>query len=201
MITIGAGIPTPGCIEANAHALARYAALAQEAGLVPIVEPEVLMDGDHTIERSETVTTATLEQVFGALYRLGVVFEHMLLKPSMVIAGKDCKVQAGVQQVAEATVRTLRRTVPSAVPGIVFLSGGQSPALATEHLNVMNTLGSNPWPLSFSYGRALQDEALKTWAGKAGNVAAAQKAYLHRVKCVSAAATGKYSKQMEMTAA
>jgi fructose-bisphosphate aldolase class I len=125
----------------------------------------------------------------------------MLLKPSMVIAGKDCRVQASVQQVAEATVRTLRRTVPSAVPGIVFLSGGQSPALATEHLNVMNTLGSHPWPLSFSYGRALQDEALKTWGGKAANVAAAQKAYLHRVKCVSAAASGKYSKQMEVSAA
>jgi len=201
VITIGAGIPTAACIEANAHALARYAALAQEAGLVPIVEPEVLMDGDHTIERSEVVTTETLHQVFGALHRLGVVLEHMLLKPSMVIAGKDSRAQAGVKQVAEATVRTLRRTVPSAVPGIVFLSGGQSPALATEHLNVMNTLGDHPWPLSFSYGRALQDEALKTWAGKAANVAAAQKAYLHRVKCVSAAATGKYTKQMEVSAA
>lgn len=201
VITIGSGIPTPGCIEANAHALARYAALAQEAGLVPIVEPEVLMDGDHTIERSEVVTTMTLQQVFGALNRLGVVLEHMLLKPSMVIAGKDCRVQASVQQVAEATVRTLRRTVPSAVPGIVFLSGGQSPELATDHLNVMNTLGNHPWPLSYSYGRALQDAALKTWGGKAGNVAAAQKAYLHRLKCVSAASAGKYSKQMEVSAA
>jgi fructose-bisphosphate aldolase class I len=200
VITIGAGIPTPACIEANTHALARYAALAQEAGLVPIVEPEVLMDGDHTIERSAVVTEAVQHAVFEALHRLGVVFEHMLLKPSMVIAGKDCDVQASVQKVAESTVRCLLHTVPAAVPGIVFLSGGQSPQLATEHLNAMNALGRHPWPLSFSYGRALQDEALKTWAGKAANVAAAQKIYLHRVKCVSAAASGKYSKQMEAAA-
>ena len=200
VLTIGSGLPTLAAIDTNTSAMARYAALCQEAGLVPIIEPEVLMDGDHTIERSEIVTTETLEQVFGALYRLGVVLEHMLLKPSMVIAGKDARVQASVQQVAEATVRVLRRTVPAAVPGIVFLSGGQSPELATDHLNMMNTLGQNPWPLSFSYGRALQDAALKTWGGKAANVASAQKAYLHRVKCVSAAATGKYSKQMEAAA-
>jgi len=201
VITIGSGIPTQACIEANAHALARYAALAQEAGLVPIVEPEVLMDGDHTIERSQVVTEATQQEVFAALRRLGVVLEHMLLKPSMVIAGKDCRVQASVQQVAEATMRCLRRCVPAAVPGIVFLSGGQSPSLATEHLNAMNAMGQHPWPLSFSYGRALQDEALKTWGGKAASVAAAQKAYLHRVKCVSAACSGKYSRQMEVSAA
>lgn len=201
VITIGPGIPTPACIDVNAHALARYAALVQEAGLVPIVEPEVLMDGDHTIERCEVVTETTLRHVFATLHRLGVVLEHMLLKPNMVIAGKDCRVQASVQQVAEATVRCLRRAVPAAVPGIVFLSGGQSPALATEHLNAMNAMGQHPWPLSFSYGRALQDEALKTWGGKAANVAAAQKAYLHRVKCVSAACSGKYSKQMEVSAA
>ena len=201
VITIGPGIPTPACIDVNAHALARYAALVQEAGLVPIVEPEVLMDGDHTIERCEVVTEATLRHVFATLHRLGVALEHMLLKPNMVIAGKDCRVQASVQQVAEATVRCLRRAVPAAVPGIVFLSGGQSPALATEHLNAMNAMGQHPWPLSFSYGRALQDEALKTWGGKGANVAAAQKVYLHRVKCVSAACSGKYSKQMEVSAA
>jgi len=201
VITIGPGIPTPACIDVNAHALARYAALVQEAGLVPIVEPEVLMDGDHTIERCEIVTETTLRHVFATLHRLGVVLEHMLLKPNMVIAGKDCRVQASVQQVAEATVRCLRRAVPAAVPGIVFLSGGQSPELATEHLNAMNAMGEHPWPLSFSYGRALQDAALHTWGGKSANVAAAQKAYLHRLKCVSAACSGKYSKQMEVGAA
>jgi fructose-bisphosphate aldolase class I len=201
VITIGPGIPTPACIDANAHALARYAALAQEAGLVPIVEPEVLMDGDHTIERSEVVTEMTLRRVFRTLDRLGVVLERMLLKPSMVIAGKDSRVQASVQQVAEATVRCLRRAVPAAVPGIVFLSGGQSAELATDHLNAMNALGQHPWPLSFSYGRALQDAALKTWGGKPANVAAAQKAFLHRAKCVSAACHGSYSKQMEVSAA
>jgi fructose-bisphosphate aldolase class I len=201
VITIGPGIPSLGCIEANAHALARYAALAQEANLVPIVEPEVLMDGDHTIERCEEVTEATLTRVFAALATQRVVLEHMLLKPNMAIAGKTCKSQASVQHVAEATVRVLRRTVPAAVPGIVFLSGGQSPELATDHLNAMNALGEGPWQLSFSYGRALQDAALNTWRGNAGNVAAAQKAYLHRLKCVSAARSGKYTKQMEVSAA
>ncbi|MGH7419152.1 MAG: class I fructose-bisphosphate aldolase, partial [Candidatus Rokuibacteriota bacterium] len=152
VITIGAGIPTDGCIAANAHALARCGALSQEAGLVPIVEPEVLMDGDHTIERCEAVTEATLHRVFGELVRHRVVFEHMLLKPNMVLAGKSCPRQAGVEQVAETTVRCLRRTVPGAVPGIVFLSGGQSPELATAHLSAMNALGAHPWQLSFSYG-------------------------------------------------
>ncbi|MGH7645680.1 MAG: class I fructose-bisphosphate aldolase [Gemmatimonadales bacterium] len=201
VITIGAGIPTDGCIAGNAHALARFAALSQEAGLVPIVEPEVLMDGDHTIERCEAVTEATLDRVFGELVRHRVVFEHMLLKPNMVVAGKACPRQAGVEQVAEATVRCLRRTVPAAVPGVVFLSGGQSPELATAHLSAMNALGAHPWQLRFSYGRALQDAALAAWRGEAANVAAGQKAFLHRSRCVGAARFGRYTKQMEMAAA
>src|SRR3990170_7034665 len=161
VIAIGAGIPTRFCIDANAHALARYATISQEAGLVPIVEPEVLMDGDHTIERCEEVTEATLKTVFMTLHAHRVVLERMLLKPNMVISAKQCPVQAGVEQVAEATVRCLRRCVPAAVPGFVFLSGGQSPEVATAHLNGMNALGEHPWQLSYSYGRALQDEALK----------------------------------------
>jgi fructose-bisphosphate aldolase class I len=201
VITIGSGIPTPSCIDANAHALARYAALAQEAGLVPIVEPEVLMDGDHSIERCEEVTELTLKRVFAQLHMQRVVLEHIVLKPNMVIAGKAARAQAGVMQVAEATVRCLRRAVPAAVPGIAFLSGGQTPEEATDHLNAMNALGDHPWQLSFSYGRALQDAALKTWRGDPKNVGAAQKAYLHRAKCVSAARYGKYSKQMEVSAA
>ncbi|MGH7675555.1 MAG: class I fructose-bisphosphate aldolase, partial [Gemmatimonadales bacterium] len=199
--TIGAGIPTDGCIAANAHALARYAALSQEAGLVPIVEPEVLMDGDHTIERCEAVTEATLHRVFGELVRLRVAFAGMLLKPNMVLAGRSCPRQAGIEEVAEATVRCLRRTVPGAVPGVVFLSGGQSPEVATAHLNAMNALGAHPWQLSFSYGRALQDAALAAWRGDAANVAAGQKAFLHRSRCVGAARSGRYSQQMEMAAA
>ena len=201
VITIGRGIPTPYCLHANAHALARYAALAQEAGLVPIVEPEVLMDGDHTLQRCEEITEATLKRVFSELHAHRVVLEHMLLKPNMVIAGKSCPKQAGVEEVAEATVRCLLRSVPAAVPGIVFLSGGQSPEESTEHLNAMNTLGRHPWELSFSYGRALQDAALKAWRGDATNVSAAQKAYLHRAKCVGAARYGKYTKQMEVSVA
>lgn len=198
VITIGDGLPTGFCVHANVHALARYAALSQEAGLVPIVEPEVLMDGGHTIERCEQVTTWTLETVFTQLYAHRVVLEHMLLKPNMVISGTDAPKQAGVQAIAEATVRCLRRTVPAAVPGVVFLSGGQTPEQATEHLNAMNALGENPWQLSFSYGRALQDAALKAWRGEPANVATAQKAYLHRAKCVSAARYGRYTKQMEV---
>jgi fructose-bisphosphate aldolase, class I len=197
VIDIGEGIPTSACIDANAHALARYAALCQEQGLVPIVEPEVLMDGGHTIERCEEVTEQTLTRVFFALQEQRVKLEGTLLKPNMVIAGKKSPQQASVQQVAEATVRCLRRTVPSAVPGIVFLSGGQSPQLATEHLNAMNAIGPHPWQLSFSYGRALQDEALKAWRGQAANVAAAQEAFRRRSQLTGAARSGSYTGSME----
>jgi len=201
VITIGSGIPTPYCIDTNAHALARYAALCQEAGLVPIVEPEVLMDGDHTIERCFEVTEATLHTVFAALHRQRVSLEGMLLKPNMVLSGKSCPRQAGVPEVAEATVRCLRRTVPAAVPGIVFLSGGQRDELATAHLNAMNAMAeTHPWELSFSYGRALQAAAQKAWKGSAANMAAAQKQFHHRAKCNSAARYGKYSEKVEKAA-
>ncbi len=200
VIAIGDGLPTRFCIDANAHALARYAALSQEAGLVPIVEPEVLMDGGHTIERCEAVTETTLTSVFYHLHAHRVWLEGMLLKPNMVISGKNCATQAKVEQVAAATVRTLSRTVPGAVPGIVFLSGGQTSEVATAHLNAMNALGDHPWELSFSYGRALQDEALRAWSGKKTNVQAAQKAFAHRAKCVSAARHGKYTPEMEAAA-
>src|SRR3989338_7816428 len=175
VIAIGEGIPTRGCIEANAHALARYAALCQEAGLVPIVEPEVRIDGDHTIERCEEVEEATLKCVFSELLEHRVAFEGMLLKPSMVLSGKECPKQASVEEVATATIRCLRRVVPAAVPGIVFLSGGQSAERAPEHLNAMNAMGSHPWEVSFSYARALQDPALKAWKGEVANVPVAQK--------------------------
>jgi fructose-bisphosphate aldolase class I len=201
VIAIRHAIPTRCCLEGNAHALARYAALCQEAGLVPIVEPEVLMDGPHTIERCEEVTTAALTLVFSRLVEHRVALEGTLLKPNMVLSGKECPKQAGASEVAEATVRTLRRTVPSAVPGIVFLSGGQSPEQATRNLSAMNALGRHPWDLSFSYGRALQDPVLKTWKGDPGNVAAAQRAFYHRARCNGAARFGKYTKEMEATAA
>ena len=197
VITIGAGIPTEACVSANAHDLARYAALAQEAGLVPIVEPEVLMDGDHDQEQCEVVTAHVLGAVFKELVRQGILLEGMLLKPSMVISGKACVRQAGVEEVAEATLRTLRRTVPAAVPGIVFLSGGQSSEVATAHLNAMNKMGPHPWELSYSYGRALQEPALTIWHGDEANVAAAQKAFHHRAMCNSAARTGAYTAEME----
>lgn len=190
VITIDDGLPTPFCIEANAHALARYAALCQEADIVPIVEPEVLMDGSNTIVKCEAVTTAVLEAVFAALYRHRVMLEGMLLKPNMVIAGKKCPVQNPVAEVAQATVRTLLRTVPAAMPGIVFLSGGQSPEQATAHLNVMNSLGRFPWELSFSFGRALQEPALQSWAGDSHKVSAAQAAYLKRARLNGAARSG-----------
>ncbi len=194
VITLGDTIPSATCIEANAHALARYAHLCQEGGLVPIVEPEVLMDGGHDIERSDAVTTNTLHTVFHALFEQGVVLEGMLLKPSMVISGKDCAVQAGVDEVAERTVRCLRRTVPAAVPGIVFLSGGQSREAATAHLNAMNAgHGPHPWKLSFSYGRALQDLALELWKGSNDNADTAQEALFTRAKLNSAASQGTYS--------
>lgn len=200
VIAIGDGLPTPFCISANAHALARYAALCQEAGLVPIVEPEVLMDGPHTIERCDEVTEATLKAVYDQLHKHRVVLEGTLLKPNMVLSGKECPRQAPVEQVAELTVRCLERCVPAAVPGIVFLSGGQSPEEATAHLNAMNAMRTHPWELSFSYGRALQAPALDAWAGKAGNVPAAQKAYYHRAKLNGAARSGTYSSAMESAA-
>jgi fructose-bisphosphate aldolase class I len=198
VITIGKDNPSAYCIAANAHALARYAALCQEAGIVPIVEPEVLMDGNHTLERCFEVTENTLLALFHALYQQRVRVEHTILKASMVIAGKDCPQQASVQQVAAATIRCLKRTVPAALPGVVFLSGGQSDELATAHLNAMNaTSAAQPWPLSFSYGRALQAPALKAWKGQAANVSAAQKALYHRSKCNSAACFGRYKPEME----
>jgi fructose-bisphosphate aldolase, class I len=197
VITIGDGIPTQGCIDANAEALARFAALSQEAGLVPIVEPEVLMDGDHTIERCFEVTAATLAGVFAALRRHRVRLDGMLLKPNMVLSGSDCPEQASVQAVAEATVRCLRDTVPASVPGIVFLSGGQSDELATAHLDAMNRLAEQPWQLSFSYGRALQAPALKAWKGDPANGPAGQQAFYHRAKLNSAARYGSYRKEME----
>jgi fructose-bisphosphate aldolase class I len=201
VITIGSGIPTDFCIEANAHALARYAALCQEAGLVPIVEPEVLMDGDHTIERCEAVTEHTLDRVYTALHDHRVRLEGTVLKPNMVISGKDCKVQAGTQEVAQATLRCLKRTVPAAVAGIAFLSGGQTDEAATAHLSAMNAMGPLPWPLTFSYGRALQAPALKAWSGQAANFGLGQKAYFHRARMNGAARFGRYSPAMEKEAA
>ena len=197
VIKIGHGIPTGFCVDANAHALARYAALSQEAGLAPIVEPEVLMDGDHSIDRCERVTEAALSHVFFQLMAHRVALDGMILKPNMVIAGKECSEQASVDGVAEATVRCLLNAVPAAVPGIVFLSGGQSAKLATQHLNAMNALGDHPWQLSFSYGRALQEEALTTWGGKKANMGAAQDAFHNRAACVGAARYGKYTAEME----
>ena len=197
VITIGEGIPTQFCLEANAHALARYAALCQEAGLVPIVEPEVLIDGDHALELCDTVSTTALNALFDALAAHRVLLEGLLLKPSMVISGKTCPVQASVQQVAEATIRCLKRTVPSAVPGIVFLSGGQSPERATAHLNAMNKMGPHPWQVSFSFGRALQEPALKTWRGDDSKVREAQSLFHKRAMLTSAAREGKYAPEME----
>ena len=197
VITIGDGIPTPFCLEANAHALARFAALSQEAGLVPIVEPEVLMDGPHTVERCEQVSSAALATVFRALAAHRVQVEGMLLKPNMVVSGKDCPVQAGPDEVADATLRCLKRHVPAAVPGIVFLSGGLSDVAATLNLNAMNRTGGAPWELSFSFGRALQAPALKAWAGKSGNGAAMQKALLHRAECNHEARFGRYAESMQ----
>ena len=200
VITIGDGIPTYTCLEANAHALARYAALCQEGGIVPIVEPEVLLDGSHTVERCEEVTEQTLKVTFAALFLQRIHLEGMILKPSMVVSGKDNPRQAGVEEVAERTLRCLKRTVPAAVPGIAFLSGGQSAESATEHLNAMNAMGPQPWQVSFSYARALQDPALKAWKGDAANVPAAQKIFYHRAKCNSAARSGQYNRQMEAAA-
>jgi fructose-bisphosphate aldolase class I len=201
VIDIAQGIPTRFCIQANAHALARYAALCQEAGIVPIVEPEVLMDGAHTIERCEEVTDKTLAAVFGQLHAHRIRFEGMVLKPNMVISGMKCPTRAGAEQVAEATVRCLKRHVPAAVPGIAFLSGGQSPEEATEHLSLINQLGPLPWELSFSYGRALQAPVLEAWRGQPGNFAAAQKAFFKRAKLNGLARTGRYVAGLESAAA
>jgi fructose-bisphosphate aldolase class I len=198
VIRIGDGVPSRTCVLANAHALARYAALCQEQGLVPIVEPEVLMDGSHTIERCEEATAEVLHATFDALFEQRVRLEGMLLKPNMVVAGKQSLQQPSVEQTARATLRCLRRHAPAAVPGIVFLSGGQDHLAATVHLNALNQLdGPRPWQLSFSYGRALQDEALRAWNGKPGNVDLGQQTFAHRAKCVSAAALGKYNDTME----
>ena len=200
VITIGDGIPTYTCLQANGHALARYAALCQEAEIVPIVEPEVLLDGNHTIEQSQEVTEKTLKVTFNELFLQRVHLEGMILKPSMVVSGKDNPRQAGVEEVAQRTIQCLKRTVPAAVPGIAFLSGGQSAVSATEHLNAMNKLGPHPWQVSFSYARALQDPALKAWKGEAGNVTTAQRIFYHRAKMNSAARSGSYTSQMESAA-
>ena len=192
VITIGDGIPTDACIRANAHALARYAALCQEAGLVPIVEPEVLMDADNTLEVCWEVTTRTLHETFAALYELGIDLEGTLLKPNMVVPGKGSSQQATPERIAHATVDCFRGVVPAAVPGVVFLSGGQSEVQATENLNAINRTGG-PWALSFSYGRALQQSALQTWAGDPGNAEAAQAAFLHRARMNALAVAGEWS--------
>ncbi|XGV96697.1 MAG: class I fructose-bisphosphate aldolase [Leptolyngbya sp. BL-A-14] len=203
VIKIGKGIPSHACIDTNAHALARYAALCQEGGLVPIVEPEVLMDGDHTLMQSYGVHHEVLKTVFDALYVQGVEPDQMILKPSMVIPGEDASKQASVEDVARFTVKCLRERVPAAVPGCAFLSGGQSDELATAHLNAMNSLFKDqlPWKLTFSYGRALQQVAMQTWNGKDANVSAAQKELYHRAKLNSAAALGQYQPEMEKVAA
>ena len=196
------GLPSQRCIHANADALARYAALCQEQDLVPVVEPEVLMDGSHSIERCEDVTRHVLQTVFDELFEQNVALEAILLKPNMVIAGLEAPQKPSVPDVAAATLRTLSRHVPPAVPAVVFLSGGQDHVLATEHLAAINQLeGRKPWVLSFSYGRALQDEAMEIWKGKRENVAAAQRAFLHRAKCDCAAVLGRYSGEMESEAA
>jgi fructose-bisphosphate aldolase class I len=202
VIAVSDVLPSAACVKVNAHALVRYAALCQEQGVVPIVEPEVLMDGPHSIERCEEVTGGVLHAVFDALFDLKVSLEGMLLKPNMVISGKQCARQASVKEVALATVRCLGRHVPAAVPGIVFLSCGQNHLIATEHLSAINQLDPpKPWKLSFSYGRALQDEALKAWLGRTENVKAGQQAFYHRAKCDSAAVLGKYTRAMEGQAA
>jgi fructose-bisphosphate aldolase class I len=200
VINIGDGIPTTDGIRANAHALARYAALCQEAGIVPMVEPEVMMEGDHTIERCYDATVETLNALYEEMYALRCSLEGSLLKTNMVLPGKKCAQQATPSQIAEQTLRAFRNTVPSAVPGIVFLSGGQDDVPATVNLNEMNKLGPHPWELSFSYGRALQAPALKAWKGEASNVEAGQKELLHRARCNGAARDGTYSDDMESAA-
>lgn len=197
VIRIADGLPTSTCVESNAHALARYAALAQEAGLTPIVEPEVLMDGDHGLERCADVTVGVLRAVYDQLSRHGVVLEASLLKPNMVLPGQDCPVGASDEEIAQRTVAALRQVVPAAVPGMVFLSGGQSDEAATSRLDAMNRLGRQPWELSFSFGRALQGPVLRAWGGDSANVAIAQAALLHRGRLNSAARSGSYEPSME----
>jgi len=201
VIDIADGIPTSFAVKANAHALARYAALCQEQEIVPIVEPEVLMDGGHSIERCEEVTSSVLQTVFNELFAHGIYLEGMVLKPNMIISGKKAAHRAGPEQVAEATLRCLKRHVPPAVPGIAFLSGGQSSEEATLHLSLMNKAGPLPWALTFSYGRALQDIALKAWGGKPANFASGQKELAKRARLNGLAATGSYSSSMESQAA
>ncbi|HLJ22382.1 MAG TPA: class I fructose-bisphosphate aldolase, partial [Stellaceae bacterium] len=201
VIDIGDGIPTNFAVRANAHALARYAALCQENDIVPIVEPEVLMDGAHSLERCREVTESVLATVFGELFQHRIMLEGMVLKPNMVISGKKAANQANPQAVAEATVGVLKHHVPPAVPGIAFLSGGQSPAEATLHLSLMNQLGPLPWSLTFSYGRALQDTALRAWGGATANFAAGQKEFARRARLNALATTGRYAAEMESQAA
>jgi len=201
VIDIAEGVPSAFAIQANAHALARYAALCQENEIVPIVEPEVLMDGGHSIERCEEVTNATLQAVFNQLFEHRICLEGMVLKPNMVISGKKAANRASPEAVAEATVRTLKRHVPPAVPGIAFLSGGQSSTEATLHLSLMNRMGPLPWSLTFSYGRALQDTALKAWGGKSETFAAGQKEFARRARLNGLATTGRYNSEMESQAA
>jgi len=201
VITIGEDIPSWACIEANAHALARYSAICQEASIVPIVEPEVLLDGNHSVERCEVETEKTLATLFNELTWHKVSLEHVILKASMVVSGKENARQAGVQEVAERTLKVLKRTVPAALPGVVFLSGGQTDENATAHLDAMNRMGTAPWPLTFSYSRALQNTALKAWRGQAANVAAAQKAFAHRARMNSLAAKGQWNSNLEKQAA
>jgi fructose-bisphosphate aldolase class I len=201
VIAIGDGIPSLECVEANAHALARYAALCQEAGLVPVVEPEVLMDGDHTLERCRDITEDVLQEVFHQLYKQRVMLEGMILKPNMVLPGLTCPHQETVDEVADATVRCLLRAVPAAVPGIAFLSGGQTAELASARLNAMNVRFQSrlPWALAFSFARAIQQPALEIWHGQDANVIAAQQALLHRARCNRAARSGEYSTATERT--
>jgi fructose-bisphosphate aldolase class I len=201
VIDIASGIPTYGCVHANAQAMARYAGLAQEAGIVPIIEPEVLMDGDHDAARCEEVTTFVHNAFFHELFVARIALEGIILKPNMIVAGKKSTKQAGVQEVAERTLRVLRRTTPSAVPGIAFLSGGQSDLDSTAHLDAMNKIGGNPWPLTFSYGRALQAAPQKAWGGKEANVEAGKAAFAHRAKMNWLAANGKWNKADESKAA
>ncbi len=201
VLTLGDGTPSRGCIEANAQALARYAALCQEAGLVPVVEPEVLMDGEHTLERCRAATEDVLRTVFDQLYTQRVALEAVILKPNMVLPGSTCPSQGTVDEVADATVKSLLRAVPAAVPGIAFLSGGQSPELASARLNAMNVRFRSrlPWALAFSYGRAIQQPALEIWHGDRSRVQAAQQALVHRARCNRAARRGEYAANMETT--